>query len=137
MQLSNYHAAEAVYRKAQMMSPDCNKGYNLALCLMKQERVDEARAILIELLQAQQMTQNLVSLEEDKFKNRAVELLGEIEPSSSQQNQCLSPPSKASTEIVEDIAQRLEKALKDWTPFQPSGLPVLEDVSSFRDQIAC
>lgn len=66
--------------------------------------------------------------------NRVVELLGDIESCSSQQNQCLSSPlSEASTEIVEDIAQRMEVALKEWTPFRSSRLPV----SSFRDQIAC
>eukprot|EP00250_Pteridium_aquilinum_P018399 c24069_g1_i1 orf=183-1964(+) len=46
MQQSNYVAAEAVYRKALAIEPDNNKVCNLGICLMKQGRLKEAKAML-------------------------------------------------------------------------------------------
>eukprot|EP01018_Ginkgo_biloba_P019296 Gb_18147 [translate_table: standard] len=46
MQQNNYIAAEAVYRKALTIEPDNNKMCNLGICLMKQGRVAEAKAML-------------------------------------------------------------------------------------------
>ncbi|KAH7423932.1 hypothetical protein KP509_12G081700 [Ceratopteris richardii] len=46
MQQSNYVAAEAVYRKALSIEPDNNKVCNLGICLMKQGRIVEAKAML-------------------------------------------------------------------------------------------
>eukprot|EP00898_Chlorokybus_atmophyticus_P004255 jgi/Chlat1/4830/Chrsp31S04868 len=46
MQLQNYEAAEAVYRKALDIEPDDNKACNLGICLMRQHRLAEAREIL-------------------------------------------------------------------------------------------
>ncbi|CAK9209741.1 unnamed protein product [Sphagnum troendelagicum] len=46
MQQSNFVAAEAVYRKALTIEPDNNKVCNLGICLMKQGRLDEAKAML-------------------------------------------------------------------------------------------
>ncbi|CAN6896459.1 unnamed protein product [Brassica oleracea] len=43
MELKEYTAAEAVYRKAQVVEPDANKACNLCTCLIKQGKVDEAR----------------------------------------------------------------------------------------------
>ena len=46
MELKEYTAAEAVYRKAQDVEPDANKACNLCTCLIKQGKVDEARSVL-------------------------------------------------------------------------------------------
>ncbi|GLJ24574.1 hypothetical protein SUGI_0469540 [Cryptomeria japonica] len=46
MQQNNYVAAEAVYRKALSIEPDNNKMCNLGICLMKQGRIVEAKAML-------------------------------------------------------------------------------------------
>ncbi|CAI5533963.1 unnamed protein product [Closterium sp. Naga37s-1] len=46
MQLGNYVAAESVYRKALRVEADSNKVCNLGICLMKQARIVEARALL-------------------------------------------------------------------------------------------
>jgi hypothetical protein len=37
MQQGNFVAAEVVYRKVQMVSPDSNKACNLALCLVERD----------------------------------------------------------------------------------------------------
>lgn len=46
MQHSNFVAAEAVYRKALSIESDNNKVCNLGICLMKQGRLEEAKAML-------------------------------------------------------------------------------------------
>ncbi|GJP49977.1 hypothetical protein CLOM_g9134 [Closterium sp. NIES-68] len=46
MQQGNYVAAESVYRKALRVEADSNKVCNLGICLMKQGRIVEARALL-------------------------------------------------------------------------------------------
>ncbi|CAI5483794.1 unnamed protein product [Closterium sp. Yama58-4] len=46
MQQGNYVAAESVYRKALRVEADSNKVCNLGICLMKQSRIVEARALL-------------------------------------------------------------------------------------------
>lgn len=46
MQLSNYIAAEAVYRKALSIESDNNKLCNLGVCLLKQCRFNEAKVVL-------------------------------------------------------------------------------------------
>ncbi|CAI5996573.1 unnamed protein product [Closterium sp. NIES-64] len=46
MQQGNYVAAESVYRKALRVEADSNKVCNLGICLMKQARIVEARALL-------------------------------------------------------------------------------------------
>ncbi|KAI5067003.1 hypothetical protein GOP47_0017531 [Adiantum capillus-veneris] len=46
MQLCNYVAAEAVYRKALSIEEDSNKLCNLGVCFLKQGKEEEARAVL-------------------------------------------------------------------------------------------
>lgn len=46
MQQLNFVAAEAVYRKALSIETDINKVCNLGICLMKQGRLEEAKAAL-------------------------------------------------------------------------------------------
>jgi hypothetical protein len=50
MQQGNFVAAEVVYRKAQMVSPDSNKACNLALCLVEQSRFADADLVLADVL---------------------------------------------------------------------------------------
>lgn len=113
MQQCNYQAAEAVYRKALMIEPDGNKGCNLALCLMKEERVDEARDVLLEVLQGQSQA---VYAGEDKSLSRALELLSEIGTSPY---------------------EGLDLRINEWTPSRSRRLPIFEEISSFQDQFAC
>lgn len=75
MQQRNYEAAELVYRKAQMIDPDANKACNLDLCLIKQARYVETRFVLEDVLQGK-----LSGSDDPKSRNRAIELLNEIEP---------------------------------------------------------
>ncbi|KAL2497598.1 Protein POLLENLESS 3-LIKE 2 [Abeliophyllum distichum] len=46
MQQNNYIEAEDAYRRALLIAPDNNKMCNLGICLMKQGRIDEAKATL-------------------------------------------------------------------------------------------
>ncbi|KAJ8441372.1 hypothetical protein Cgig2_009080 [Carnegiea gigantea] len=70
MQKSNYLAAEAVYKKAQMIDPDANKACNLGQCLMKQARYDEARLVLEEVVMDQ-----VPGSDNLRWRSRAEELL--------------------------------------------------------------
>ncbi|XP_055809422.1 protein SULFUR DEFICIENCY-INDUCED 1-like [Solanum dulcamara] len=74
MQQTNYAAAEIVYQKAQQIDPDANKGCNLCLCLMKLARLNEARTVLEDILR-----DKLPGSDDPKSKNRAMELLKELE----------------------------------------------------------
>ena len=76
MQLKEYTAAEAVYRKAQVVELDANKACNLCTCLSKQGKVDEARSILFrDVLQ-----ENKEGFDDDsRLKVRVQELLSELD----------------------------------------------------------
>ncbi|XP_020091464.1 protein SULFUR DEFICIENCY-INDUCED 1-like [Ananas comosus] len=126
MQQNNYVAAEIVYRKAQTIEPDANKACNLGLCLMKQGRPDEARQMLRDVA-----LRKFSGSDDYKAVSRAEELLQEIElrPGGS--------PVELEFSIGEEIMGRLDVLINEWTPFQSKRLPIFEEISSFRDQIAC
>ena len=129
MQKSNYMAAEVVYKKAQMIDPDANKACNLALCLIKQARNSEARSILNEVLQG-----NIPGSEDCKAQNRAQELMVEVEP------RWLPPSTKmkiARFDLEDDLIDGLEKLLNEWAPSRTKRLPIFEEISSYRNQLAC
>ncbi|KAJ9697151.1 hypothetical protein PVL29_009079 [Vitis rotundifolia] len=129
MQKSNYMAAEVVYKKAQMIDPDANKACNLALCLIKQARNSEARSILNEVLQG-----NIPGFEDCKAQNRAQELMLEVEP------RWLPPSTKmkiARFDLEDDLIDGLEKLLNEWAPSKTKRLPIFEEISSYRNQVAC
>ncbi|CAL5424977.1 unnamed protein product [Camellia sinensis] len=149
MQKPNYMAAEVVYKKAQMIDPDTNKACNLALCLIKQARYDEARSVLEDVLQAR-----LAGSDEPKSRNRAEELLSELE--SLQPPPLLSdvmgldvddnyvdalPPSLLSDVMGldrgDDFVDGLERLLHEWAPLRSKRLPIFEEISTIRDQLAC
>ncbi|KAI6694039.1 hypothetical protein NL676_021749 [Syzygium grande] len=128
MQQGNYMTAEVVYSKAQIIDPDANKACNLCHCLIKQTRTAEARAILNDILQG-----DMVGSDDPKSQARAQELVRELESSH------VSPPSgQESTSSVEDaLMQGLDHLMKQWTPFRSKRLPIFEEISPFRDPVAC
>ncbi|KAK8711699.1 hypothetical protein V6N13_146970 [Hibiscus sabdariffa] len=127
MQKSDYLTAEVVYRKAQMIDPDANKACNLGVCLIKQGRFDDARSVLGEVLQGR-----IPGSEDMRARNRARELLMELEP--------FQPPLEFSDIMGlddHDFFNGLELLMNEWAPFRSKRLPIFEEISSFRDQLAC
>ncbi|KAL8170207.1 hypothetical protein V2J09_022011 [Rumex salicifolius] len=128
MQKMNYMAAEAVYRKAQMIDPDANKACNLALCLMKQGRHQEAREALEEMVQAR-----VPGSDDTKSRNRMEELLQELE--SRDHPHVLSGHVGLNFDL--ELVDGLATADRKWAPSRPRRLPVFEEISGFKDQLAC
>lgn len=128
MQQENYLAAEAVYRKAQIIDPDANKACNLCQCLIKQACYLEAQSILDEVIQ-----NKLPGSSDPKSKNRVKELLQEFESRRS-----ISLASTAKGLNLEDaFLEGLDQLMSQWTPYRSRRLPIFEEISSFRDQLAC
>lgn len=127
MQKSNYLTAEVVYRKAQMIDGDANKANNLGLCLIRQGRYEEARVVLQEILQAK-----LPGSEDFKARKRAEELLSEVE--------AMEPKMGLMSDLLgldDDFVNGLERLMNEWAPIRSKRLPIFEEISSFRDQLAC
>lgn len=127
MQQSNYSAAELVYRKAQSIEPDANRACNLGLCLIKQSRHDEARQVLHDVV-----LRRISGSEDEKVVARAKQLLHELEPVTH-----VTSPNNAGLSVSEEIMERLDLVLNEWTPFRSRRLPVFEEIATLRDQIAC
>lgn len=128
MQQGNYLAAEVVYRKAQIIDGDANKACNLALCLIKQTRYSEARPVLEDVLQGK-----LPGSSDPKSRNRVVELLQDLKKQPS-----LSVPSITIHSSFEDaFLEGLDQLMSQWNPSRSRRLPIFEQISSFRDQLAC
>ncbi|KAJ8471273.1 hypothetical protein OPV22_025616 [Ensete ventricosum] len=123
MQQNNYGAAEVVYRKAQMIEPDGNKACNLGLCLIRQGRYDDAHRVLEDVI--------LAGSDDWKTIKKAEELMHEID----------LRPATSTLEIdfgtEEEIMGRIDLLMSDWSPFRSRRLPIFEELSTFRDQIAC
>ncbi|KAF8392048.1 hypothetical protein HHK36_022388 [Tetracentron sinense] len=129
MQQTNYVAAEVVYQKAQLMDPDANKACNLGLCLIKQARYDEAQSVLEDVLQGK-----LSGSDDYKSRNRAEELLQELEP---RQPTSLSATTTSGLDLEEAFVEGLDQLMNELTPFRSRRLPIFEEISPFRDQLAC
>ncbi|MBA0877741.1 hypothetical protein Goshw_003119 [Gossypium schwendimanii] len=127
MQKSNYLTAEVVYRKAQMIDPDANKACSLGICLIKQGRFYDARLVLEEISQ-----RKIPGSEEIRARNRAAELLMEI-------NTFEPPPSDVSDilGLDDDFLNGLQLLMNEWGPARSKRLPIFEEISSLRDQLAC
>ncbi|EEF41265.1 protein SULFUR DEFICIENCY-INDUCED 1 [Ricinus communis] len=130
MQKSNFMAAEVVYKKAQMIDPDANKAYNLGFCLIRQARYDEARQILQNVLEGRFPGSN-----DCKSRKRAQELLMEMESK-------LPPPELTNRIGInvdgdDDFVKGIEQMMNKWAPSRPKRLPIFEEISSLRDQLAC
>ncbi|KAK1413681.1 hypothetical protein QVD17_35457 [Tagetes erecta] len=119
LQLNNFTAAEAVYRKAQEIDPDANKACNLCLCLLKQNKHEEANAILGDILEGKISGSN-----DAKLMNRTKELVQELEPWRLAQAQ--PGPSEG-----------FDQLMNQWSPLKSRRLPVFEEISTYRDQLAC
>ncbi|XBJ19136.1 hypothetical protein VPH35_010159 [Triticum aestivum] len=127
MQQNNYEAAELVYRKAQTIVPDANRACNLGLCLIKQGRHEEAVQVLGDVL-----LRRISGLDDDKAVARAEQLLSELGPTTH-----VSSPFDIGLSFTEEIMERLDLVMNDWTPFRSRRLPVFEELDAFRDQMAC
>ncbi|XP_077250792.1 protein SULFUR DEFICIENCY-INDUCED 1-like [Tasmannia lanceolata] len=130
MQQTNYTAAEIVYQKAQLIEPDSNKACNLGLCLIKQARFDEAQSVLQDVLQGR-----IPSSDDCRSLSRAEELLSEIETRPPELESQV--PSSPGLYIEETILEGLDLLMNEWAPFRSRRLPIFEEISSFRDQVAC
>lgn len=124
---NNYGAAELVYRKAQTIVPDANRACNLGLCLIKQGRHEEAMQVLDDVL-----LRRISGLDDDKAVARAEQLLRELGPTEH-----VSSPFDVGLSFTEEIMERLDLVMNEWTPFRTRRLPVFEELDAFRDQMAC
>ncbi|XP_009409232.2 protein SULFUR DEFICIENCY-INDUCED 2 [Musa acuminata AAA Group] len=126
MQQSNYDAAEVVYRKAQMIEPDANKACNLGLCLIRQGRYHDAHHVLEDVIH-----RRFLGSDDWKTIKKTEELMHEID----------LRPATSTLEIdfgtEEEIMGRIDLLMSDWSPFRSRRLPIFEEISTFRDQIAC
>lgn len=118
--------AEVVYRKAQMIDPDSNKACNLGLCLIKQGRYEDAQLVLEDVLQSQ-----LPGADETKSRRRAHELLMELRSIHDD-----LPESLDLLALDDDFVKGLEQLMNEWGPFRSKRLPIFEEISQFRDQMA-
>lgn len=126
MQKMNYMMAEVVYRKAQMIDPDCNKACNLGLCLIRQARYEEAQLILENVLNGK-----LPGSDDSKSRKRAQDLLTEL-------SSMLPAPNLSDLLGLDDeFIKGLEQLMNEWNPVRSKRLPIFEEISSFRDQLAC
>ncbi|KAJ8432554.1 hypothetical protein Cgig2_009318 [Carnegiea gigantea] len=128
MQKTNYMAAEVVYKKAQMIDPDANKACNLGLCLIKQARYDDARSVLEDVL-----TGRVPGSDDIRARNRAEELLLDLE--SRQPPPGLS--NLVGLHLDDEFVDGLEQIGAQWAPIRPRRLPIFEQISNFKDQLAC
>ncbi|XP_020573981.1 protein SULFUR DEFICIENCY-INDUCED 1-like isoform X2 [Phalaenopsis equestris] len=125
MQQNNFVTAEAVYRKAQMIEPDAKKACNLGICLMKQGHFDDARCVLLEIV-----NHKLIGCDERKVSDRANELLYEIE--SRQSNSDVDIDLR----LEEKSIVKLDHVLNESCQQISKRLPIFEEISTHRDQTA-
>ncbi|XP_065862858.1 protein SULFUR DEFICIENCY-INDUCED 1-like [Euphorbia lathyris] len=128
MQQGSYLAAEVVYRKAQSIDPDANKACNLCLCLIKQTRYTEAHLVLDEVFQGK-----ISGSDDTKTINRAEELLHDL--AACRSAKVAKKPSEIS--IEDAFVEGLDQLMSQWTPYRSRRLPIFEEISSYRDQLAC
>ncbi|OIW07570.1 hypothetical protein TanjilG_08457 [Lupinus angustifolius] len=126
MQKAHYMMAEVIFKKAQMIDADSNKACNLSLCLMKQSRYEEASFILNDILQGK-----LPGSDEFKSRKRAQELLEELNSNMPQLH------SMNTLGLDDDFVKGIDELLNAWGSNRSRRLPIFEEISSFRDQLAC
>ncbi|GMP55685.1 hypothetical protein CsSME_00020435 [Camellia sinensis var. sinensis] len=128
MQQKNYAAAEVVYRKAQQIDPDANKACNLCLCLINHARYVEARSVLEDVLQGK-----ILGSDDPKSRNRAKELMKELEPS---QHAVSSSSSPGRLSFEDAFVEGLDQLMNQWTLVRSRRLPIFEEITPYRDQLA-
>ncbi|KAK7292982.1 hypothetical protein RJT34_15842 [Clitoria ternatea] len=126
MQQANYVAAEAVLKKAQMIDGDARKASNLCLCLTRQSRYKEAYYFLEQVLQGE-----LPGSEETKSQNTAEKLLAQLNAKMTHSE------SVDALDLDDHILKGLDDLLNDCSSNRSRRLPIFEEISSFRDQLAC
>ncbi|KAL8029244.1 hypothetical protein ABFX02_14G214200 [Erythranthe guttata] len=131
MQKSNFMAAEVVYRKAQMIDGDANKALNLCQCLIKQTRYEEARLVLQDVLQFK-----LPGSDDFKSRNRAKELELELE-SKNPVGPLLPNLLIPGLSFEDDFVEALERVMNERGGTRSRRLPIFEEISQYRDQLAC
>lgn len=129
MQKSNFMAAEVVYRKAQMIDPDTNKALNLCHCLIRQARFEEANEVLQYVLQYK-----LPGSDDFKSRTRAEELWFELSLNHPNSPLAIDLPG---INFEDDFVEVLERVMNEWAPTRSRRLPIFEEISQFRDQLAC
>ncbi|KAK4847427.1 hypothetical protein QYF36_001752 [Acer negundo] len=131
----NFMAAEVVYKKAQMVDPDANKACNLGLCLMKQCRYSEAKSVLEGVTQGRHP-----GSEDCKSRKRAQDLLVQVESRQQTADEDLLAQVESRQQPAdEDFGNGLQQLMNQWVPLpsRSKRLPIFEEISSFRDQMAC
>uniref|UniRef100_A0ACD5WF64 Uncharacterized protein n=1 Tax=Avena sativa TaxID=4498 RepID=A0ACD5WF64_AVESA len=137
MQQRNYMAAEAVYRKAQMVDPDANKACNLALCLVEQRRLADAELVLADVIAGGYHAGGRDH--GGKIVKKAEELLERIraETGGGDGEEAGSEDGAEADEMVE----LLDEVVRQWTaPYRRSDrrLPVFEEITPLcMQQMAC
>lgn len=126
MQKGNFMMAEVVYQKAQMIDADSNKACNLGLCLIKQGRYEDAQLVLEDVLHSR-----LPGADETKSRRRTHELLMELKSIHD------PPESLDLLGLDDDVVKGLEQLMNEWGPFRSKRLPIFEEISQLRDQVAC
>ncbi|XP_051141585.1 protein SULFUR DEFICIENCY-INDUCED 1-like isoform X2 [Andrographis paniculata] len=131
---SDFMTAEVVYRKAQMIDPDANKALNLCHCLMEQERWQEAGAVLQEVVQ-----HKVAGSDDAKARKRAVELSLELD-SRHPAGDCplaLDIIPGLLFDVEDALMEELDAIINERAPTRSRRLPIFEQISQFRDQLAC
>ncbi|CAI8612594.1 unnamed protein product [Vicia faba] len=136
MQKTNYMMAEVVFKKAQMIDADANKALNLALCLMRQSRYEEAYLVLEQVLQGKLQGSDEIKSQNRaeellKSQNRAEELLVELNANLPQ------PKFMDDLGLDDDLVKGIDGLLNVWSPIRSRRLPIFEEIYSFRDQLTC
>ncbi|KAF9688373.1 hypothetical protein SADUNF_Sadunf02G0190700 [Salix dunnii] len=121
MQKTNFLAAEVVYQKAQMIDPDANKACNLAICLIKQARYDEAHSVLIDVTQGRMPGSGDV-----KARSRAEKLLMEVRSRETSPDELVD---LMGFNLDDDFVKGLEKLMDEWGPSRSRRLPIFEEIS--------
>uniref|UniRef100_A0A0D9VPX4 Uncharacterized protein n=1 Tax=Leersia perrieri TaxID=77586 RepID=A0A0D9VPX4_9ORYZ len=132
MQQGNFMAAEAVYRKAQMVDPDANKACNLVLCLIEQRRLADAESVLAGVLAAGDLGAGRGKIVA-KVEELMARIAGEVEGSDS-----------GGGEVEEEdceMVELLDVVVREWAaPYRRSNrrLPVFEEITPVvcREQMA-
>ncbi|KAK6141564.1 hypothetical protein DH2020_024696 [Rehmannia glutinosa] len=128
MQKSNFVAAEVVYHKAQMIDPDANKALNLCHCLIKQARYNDARFVLQDVLQ-HKLEVLMTSNQETEQRNYPWRWICSLSTAPCCQIFGLK--------FQDDFVEALERVMNEWAPTRSRRLPIFEEISQFRDQLAC
>nr|GMD64096.1 protein SULFUR DEFICIENCY-INDUCED 1-like [Ipomoea batatas] len=122
--MSNFMAAEVIYRKAQMIDADSNKACNLVYCLIKQSRYDEARSVL-----EQVSSGGYPGWEDPKIKIRVESLMTQLD---AVQPPCfLQDDLPPGIDLEDDFVNGLDRLIAEWGPPRSKRLPIFEQLTPF------